>query len=82
MWALERKESGEFLGMVGFADPEGWPGCELAWTLARRDFLGKEVLCYSIDRESYASRGWRSTSPGVDRWETEVPGRHPLSPVR
>jgi RimJ/RimL family protein N-acetyltransferase len=125
MWALER-ESGEFLGMVGFADPEGWPGCELAWTLARRfwghgyategaaaaltyaftvwrkdrvislihpenrasirvaerlgerfldrrDFLGKEVLCYSIDRKSCTSRSWRSTSLGVDPWEMVEP---------
>ena len=22
--------------MVGFSEPEGWPGFELAWTLARR----------------------------------------------
>lgn len=36
MWALEQKETGTFLGLTGFAEPEGWPGCELAWTLARR----------------------------------------------
>jgi RimJ/RimL family protein N-acetyltransferase len=36
MWALELKETGAFLGMVGFAEPEGWPGCELAWKLVRR----------------------------------------------
>jgi RimJ/RimL family protein N-acetyltransferase len=36
MWALEQKETGIFLGLVGFAEPEGWPCCELAWTLARR----------------------------------------------
>jgi RimJ/RimL family protein N-acetyltransferase len=36
MWALEQRETGTFLGGVGFADPEGWPGLELAWTLARR----------------------------------------------
>lgn len=35
-WAVEHKESGAFLGMVGFSSPEGWPGFELAWTLARR----------------------------------------------
>jgi len=35
-WALEQKETGTFLGMVGFSSPEGWPGFELAWTLARR----------------------------------------------
>jgi RimJ/RimL family protein N-acetyltransferase len=36
MWAVEQKETGAFLGMIGFADPEGWPGFELAWTLVRR----------------------------------------------
>jgi RimJ/RimL family protein N-acetyltransferase len=36
MWALEHRETGAFMGLAGFADPEGWPGFELAWTLARR----------------------------------------------
>jgi RimJ/RimL family protein N-acetyltransferase len=36
MWALEQKESGAFIGMVGFAEPEGWPGFELGGKLARR----------------------------------------------
>ena len=35
-WAIEHKETGAFIGMVGFSKPEGWPGFELAWTLARR----------------------------------------------
>jgi RimJ/RimL family protein N-acetyltransferase len=35
MWAVESTESRAFLGLVGFAAPEGWPGFELAWTLAR-----------------------------------------------
>jgi RimJ/RimL family protein N-acetyltransferase len=35
MWAVEHKETGCFVGMIGFAAPEGWPGFELAWTLAR-----------------------------------------------
>jgi len=35
MWALEHKETGAFIGVVGFAAPEGWPGFELAWTLVR-----------------------------------------------
>jgi RimJ/RimL family protein N-acetyltransferase len=35
-WAMEDKESGAFIGMVGFSSPEGWPGFELAWTLVRR----------------------------------------------
>jgi RimJ/RimL family protein N-acetyltransferase len=36
MWAVELRETGAFAGMIGFAEPEGWPGFELAWTLARR----------------------------------------------
>jgi RimJ/RimL family protein N-acetyltransferase len=36
MWALEHKETGAFIGMVGFSEPEGWPGFELAGRLARR----------------------------------------------
>jgi RimJ/RimL family protein N-acetyltransferase len=36
MWAVELKETGAFVGSVGFSEPEGWPGFELAWWLARR----------------------------------------------
>ncbi len=35
MWALQRQSDGRLIGRVGFLQPEGWPGCELAWTLAR-----------------------------------------------
>ena len=35
-WAVTEKETGEFLGRIGFSEPEGWPGCELAWALGRR----------------------------------------------
>jgi RimJ/RimL family protein N-acetyltransferase len=105
-WAVEHKESGAFIGMVGFSSPEGWPGFELAWTLVRRawghgyategaraalahafivwqrdhiisliapanhasirvaerlgermegriNHLGREMLCYGLDRETY-----------------------------
>ncbi len=36
MWALEQKETGAFIGMVGFSEPEGWPGFELAGRLVQR----------------------------------------------
>jgi RimJ/RimL family protein N-acetyltransferase len=115
MWAVEHKETGAFLGVIGFASPEGWPGFELAWILARRwwgrgyategaqaalsyaftvlekdrvislihpenarsirvaerigerlqgriDHLGREMLCYEIDRETYLREMARSTS--------------------
>ena len=35
IWALESKETGEFLGRAGFIEPPGWPAFELAWGLAR-----------------------------------------------
>jgi RimJ/RimL family protein N-acetyltransferase len=36
MWAIERRSDGALIGRAGFLDPEGWPGCELAWLLARQ----------------------------------------------
>ena len=33
MWAVERKDSGEFVGRVGLHNPEGWPDLELGWML-------------------------------------------------
>lgn len=35
-WAVELKDTGAFVGAVGFSEPEGWPGFELAWALAPR----------------------------------------------
>lgn len=34
-WAVEEKQSGQLLGRVGFLQPEGWPGFEIGWTLAK-----------------------------------------------
>lgn len=35
MWAVEERASGRLIGRAGFLDPEGWPGAELGWLLAR-----------------------------------------------
>ena len=35
MWAAEERASGALVGRIGFLNPEGWPGFELAWTLGR-----------------------------------------------
>jgi RimJ/RimL family protein N-acetyltransferase len=35
MWALVEKETGSMIGRIGFINPEGWPGFELGWTIAR-----------------------------------------------
>lgn len=33
MWAVELKDTGEFIGRVGLLNPEGWPDVELGWML-------------------------------------------------
>src|SRR5262245_8778641 len=35
MWAVEERSSGALIGRIGFYEPEGWPGMELGWMLAR-----------------------------------------------
>jgi RimJ/RimL family protein N-acetyltransferase len=35
-WAIERRADGALLGRAGLHYPEGWPGLEVGWTLARR----------------------------------------------
>ena len=35
MWAVEEKESGQFIGRIGLFNPEGWPGIEVGWTLVK-----------------------------------------------
>jgi RimJ/RimL family protein N-acetyltransferase len=33
MWAMELRETGEFIGRVGLHRPEGWPALEIGWML-------------------------------------------------
>jgi RimJ/RimL family protein N-acetyltransferase len=35
-WAVELRESGEFIGRLGPWFPEGWPGLEVGWVIAPR----------------------------------------------
>ena len=56
MWALELKSSGEFVGRAGFMNPEGWPGFEIGWTLAREHWghgyaieSARRALAYGFD---------------------------------
>lgn len=37
-WVLEHKETGAFVGVVGYSEPEGWPDLELAWKLVPRQW--------------------------------------------
>ena len=34
-WALEERETGRLLGRTGLLQPEGWPGLEVGWLVAR-----------------------------------------------
>lgn len=38
MWGVFEKETGRMAGRVGFHQPEGWPGFELAWTMGRESW--------------------------------------------
>jgi RimJ/RimL family protein N-acetyltransferase len=40
MWAVDERETGRFVGRVGFNNPDGWPAFEIGWTLAR-EFWGR-----------------------------------------
>jgi RimJ/RimL family protein N-acetyltransferase len=40
MWAIEKRETGEFLGRAGLYRAAGWPAPEMAWSL-RRDHWGQ-----------------------------------------
>lgn len=35
MWAAQERATGALVGRIGFFRPEGWPGFELGWMLAR-----------------------------------------------
>lgn len=37
-WAVEEKTSRQIIGRMGFFNPEGWPGFEVGWTLARESW--------------------------------------------
>jgi RimJ/RimL family protein N-acetyltransferase len=35
VWAVEERASGALVGRIGLFNPDGWPGLECIWTLAR-----------------------------------------------
>jgi len=35
LWAVEEHATGNFIGRIGCMEPEGWPGFEVVYTLAR-----------------------------------------------
>jgi len=38
LWAVEETASGRLVGRIGLLEPQGWPGLEVAYTVARDDW--------------------------------------------
>jgi RimJ/RimL family protein N-acetyltransferase len=61
-WLLEERTTGELVGRAGLYFPEGWPGLEVGWTLARSRW--GEGLATEAGR---AAVDWAFTELGTDR---------------
>ncbi len=56
IWAAEEKDSGTLVGRIGLWNPEGWPGLEVGWLLARSRWGeglategGRRALAWAFD---------------------------------
>ena len=52
LWAVEERASGHFIGRIGCHEPEGWPGFELGYVLARQAWgrgLAREASAAALD---------------------------------
>ena len=59
-WAVEEVDRGELVGRVGLLFPEGWPGLEVAWLIARPHW-GKGYA----PEAARASMGWARDELGA-----------------
>lgn len=68
LFSVIEKESGRWIGRVGPVQPEGWPGTEVGWGLAR-DFWGKgyagESAAAAIDW-AFDALGWSEVIHCID----------------
>lgn len=62
MWAVEEIPSGRLIGRAGYLQPEGWPGLELGWLLAR-DYWGRGL---AFEAASLALEHGRRHIAGID----------------
>jgi RimJ/RimL family protein N-acetyltransferase len=60
-WALLERASGELVGRAGLYHPEGWPGLEVGWLVARR-FWGKGYA----PEAGRAAMDWARDALGAD----------------
>ena len=56
VWAVEEKSTGRFIGRAGLHNPDGWPGPEVGWTIARDHWgkgyateAGRAAMVYAFD---------------------------------
>ena len=77
MWALELRASGRLIGRAGFINPEGWPGLELGWLLAR-DAWG----CGYAAEACAAALATRRAASGSTRWRSTPRAPAPASPAK
>ena len=62
MWAIEEVGTSALIGRIGLFNPEGWPGLELGWALARNAW-GKGFATEGAQR----AMDWAFLDLGVDR---------------
>lgn len=63
MWAVEERASGAYVGRVGLHYPEGWPGREVGWVIARAHWgkgYATEAARAAIDH-ALGTLGWPQT---------------------
>ncbi|MDX1319446.1 MAG: GNAT family N-acetyltransferase [Oceanospirillum sp.] len=75
LWAVEEKASGRVIGRVGLYQPEGWPGMELGWMIAKEHWrkgfafeAAQAALAYQrahFSRESLISLIHSENKPSV-----------------
>jgi RimJ/RimL family protein N-acetyltransferase len=73
-WAVERRSDGVLLGRAGLWQPEGWPGLEVGWMLAR-DAWGQG---YATEA-ARAAISWAWTELAADRLISIVARDNPRS---
>jgi RimJ/RimL family protein N-acetyltransferase len=73
-WAIERKNDGVLLGRAGLWNPDGWPGLELGWVLARHAW-GQG---YATEA-ARAALEWTWASVGTDRIISIIAPDNPAS---
>jgi RimJ/RimL family protein N-acetyltransferase len=61
-WALEERETGRLVGRTGLLRPEGWPGLEVGWLVAREHW-GRGIA----PEAGRAAIEWAREELGADR---------------